>query len=52
MQVADCGRRIWASKGEDQEAAKKEFVEWLKLLEIELGDKPYFAGDYFGLLDI
>ncbi|RCW19272.1 LOW QUALITY PROTEIN: hypothetical protein GLYMA_08G174600v4 [Glycine max] len=50
--IADCGRRLWASKGEDQEAAKKEFVECLKLLENELGDKPYFAGDYFGLLDI
>ncbi|KAG5000495.1 hypothetical protein JHK87_021567 [Glycine soja] len=49
---ADCGWRLWASKGEDQEAAKKEFVECLKLLENELGDKPYFAGDYFGLLDI
>ncbi|KAK7272666.1 hypothetical protein RJT34_29408 [Clitoria ternatea] len=50
--VGDCGRRMWASKGEDQEAAKREFVEFLKLLENELGDKPYFAGDYFGLLDI
>ncbi|XP_020218406.1 probable glutathione S-transferase [Cajanus cajan] len=50
--VSDCGRRMWASKGADQDAAKKEFVECLKLLENELGEKPYFAGDYFGLLDI
>ncbi|BBG93519.1 glutathione S-transferase TAU 19 [Prunus dulcis] len=45
-------RRMWASKGADQEAAKKEFIESLKLLEGELGEKPYFGGDRFGLLDI
>lgn len=43
---------MWASKGEDQEAAKNEFIDSLKLLENELGDKPYFEGDHFGLLDI
>ncbi|CAI9786539.1 unnamed protein product [Fraxinus pennsylvanica] len=46
------GRRRWASKGEDQEDAKQEFLKSLKLLEEELGDKPYFGGDQFGLLDI
>ncbi|KAJ7941500.1 Glutathione S-transferase, partial [Quillaja saponaria] len=46
--IADCGRRMWASKGEDQEAAKKEFIECLKLLEGELdNNKRYFEGDYF-----
>ncbi|MED6193919.1 hypothetical protein PIB30_023759 [Stylosanthes scabra] len=29
----DCGKRMWASKGGEQEGAKKEFVECLKLLE-------------------
>lgn len=43
---------MWASKGEDQEDAKQEFLKSLKLLEEELGDKPYFGGDQFGLLDI
>ncbi|KAF8408859.1 hypothetical protein HHK36_004928 [Tetracentron sinense] len=51
-QMLDCGRRIWASKGEDQEAAKKEFIECLKVLEGELGEKPYFGGECFGFLDI
>ncbi|KAH1148782.1 hypothetical protein AAZX31_15G236400 [Glycine max] len=50
--IADYGMRLWASKGEDQEAAKKEFLECMKLLENELRDKPYFASDCFGLLDI
>ncbi|KAI4333373.1 hypothetical protein L6164_018196 [Bauhinia variegata] len=50
--IADCGRRTWAGKGEDQQAAKSEFIECLKLLESELGNKLYFEGDHFGLLDI
>ncbi|KAM1234636.1 hypothetical protein ACFX2J_004191 [Malus domestica] len=39
-------------KGEEHEAAKKEFIEILKQLEGELGDKPYFGGERFGFLDI
>ncbi|XP_062089050.1 probable glutathione S-transferase parC [Humulus lupulus] len=50
--IADCGRRMWASKGEDQEAAKEEFIESLRALEGELGGKSYFGGEKFGLLDI
>ncbi|PON42707.1 S-crystallin [Trema orientale] len=50
--IADCGRRMWASKGQDQQAAKEEFLESLRLLEGELGDKAYFGGENFGLLDI
>ncbi|KAI3465987.1 hypothetical protein Pfo_022650 [Paulownia fortunei] len=50
--IYDIGRRMWASKGEDQEDAKQEFLKSLKLLEAELGDSPYFGGDDFGLLDI
>ncbi|XLT05743.1 hypothetical protein HN51_044492 [Arachis hypogaea] len=38
-----CGKKLWANKGEDQDAAKREFVECLKLLENELGEKPYFG---------
>ncbi|KAL6196729.1 hypothetical protein ACLB2K_032343 [Fragaria x ananassa] len=48
----DAGRKIWTTKGEEQEAAKKEFIEILKVLEGELGDKPYFMGERFGFLDI
>ena len=51
-QIYDSGRRVWATKGEEQETAKKEFIENLKLLEQELGDKPYFGGDKFGFVDV
>ncbi|KAF2318184.1 hypothetical protein GH714_002411 [Hevea brasiliensis] len=43
---------IWAKKGEEQEAAKKEFIESLKLMEGELGEKPYFGGESFGYVDV
>jgi glutathione S-transferase len=39
-------------KGEEQEAAKKEMIEILQLLETELGDKKYFGGDKFGFVDV
>ncbi|CAL5403221.1 unnamed protein product [Camellia sinensis] len=45
-------KKVWMSKGEDQETAKRELIEIFKLLEGELGDKPYFGGDNFGLVDI
>ncbi|KAG8374661.1 hypothetical protein BUALT_Bualt10G0019200 [Buddleja alternifolia] len=48
----DAGRGLWTKKGEEQEAAKKDFIETLKLLEGELGDKSYFGGDSFGFLDL
>lgn len=48
----DSGRNIWVKKGEEQEAAKKEFIETLKTLEVELGDKPYFGGENFGFVDL
>ncbi|XP_021715456.1 probable glutathione S-transferase [Chenopodium quinoa] len=50
--IYDTGRRVWTTKGEDQEAARKEFIEHLKLLEQELGNKPYFGGDKFGFVDV
>ncbi|KAE9458000.1 hypothetical protein C3L33_10108, partial [Rhododendron williamsianum] len=34
---------------EDQEAAKSELIECFKLLEGELGDKPYFGGETLAL---
>ncbi|KAG7587487.1 Glutathione S-transferase N-terminal [Arabidopsis thaliana x Arabidopsis arenosa] len=48
----DAQRKVWATKGEEQAAGKKDFIEILKTLESELGDKPYFGGDDFGYVDI
>ncbi|KAF5744313.1 putative glutathione S-transferase [Tripterygium wilfordii] len=48
----DAGRKIWTTKEEEVEAAKEEFIGILKVLEDELGGKPYFGGDTFGSLDI
>ncbi|KAK3000637.1 hypothetical protein RJ639_020764 [Escallonia herrerae] len=49
----DIGRKfLWEKQGEEAEAAKKEFIDCLKLLEGELGNKPYFGGEIFGYLDI
>ncbi|KAJ4981374.1 hypothetical protein NE237_032211 [Protea cynaroides] len=41
-----------SSKGEELEKNKKEFIKVLKMLEGELGDKPYFGGDDFGFVDV
>ncbi|KAI4333388.1 hypothetical protein L6164_018210 [Bauhinia variegata] len=48
----DCLRKVFTSKGEEQEAAKKEFIDCLKLLEEQLGDKPYFGGDNLSFVDV
>lgn len=45
-------RLIWGAKGEEQEVGTKEFIEMLKMLESELGDKTYFGGETFGYVDI
>ncbi|KAJ6980240.1 glutathione S-transferase isoform X1, partial [Populus alba x Populus x berolinensis] len=50
--IYDLGRKIWSKKGEEQEAAKKDFIDSLKLMEGELGDKPYFGGETIGYVDI
>uniref|UniRef100_A0A2N9GCB8 Glutathione S-transferase n=1 Tax=Fagus sylvatica TaxID=28930 RepID=A0A2N9GCB8_FAGSY len=47
--VYDVSRKLWTTKGEEKEAAKKEFFETYKILEGELGDKPYFGGETFGI---
>ena len=52
MQVCDLGNKTWTTKGEEQATAKKEFIESLKLLEGELGDKPYFGGENLGYVDV
>lgn len=53
MQIYDSDKRIlMTTKGKEQEDAKKEMIEWLKVLEGELGDKFYFGGETFGFMDI
>ncbi|CAK7327715.1 unnamed protein product [Dovyalis caffra] len=46
------GRNLWASKGEIKESSKKDLIECFKILERELGDKPYFGGETFGYVDL
>ncbi|KAK3198415.1 hypothetical protein Dsin_021830 [Dipteronia sinensis] len=48
----DTGRRTWTTTGEEQETAMKEFIEILKLLEEQLGDKAFFGGDTLGIVDV
>ncbi|KDP37219.1 hypothetical protein JCGZ_06275 [Jatropha curcas] len=45
-------RMVWASENEVKEASKKEVIEGLKILEGEIGEKPYFGGERFGYVDL
>ncbi|KAL4588849.1 hypothetical protein LXL04_001746 [Taraxacum kok-saghyz] len=42
---------LYTPKGEEHEAARKEFMDSVKLLEGELGEKDYFGGESFGYVD-
>ncbi|KAL3502997.1 hypothetical protein ACH5RR_037446 [Cinchona calisaya] len=46
------GKALWMTKGEPHAEAKKELISSLKVLETELGDKTYFGGESFGIIDI
>ncbi|KAF5948719.1 hypothetical protein HYC85_014676 [Camellia sinensis] len=46
------GRQLMFSTGEAQETAKNDLIGYLKVLEGELGDKPYFGGETFGIVDV
>uniref|UniRef100_A0A6N2NH11 glutathione transferase n=1 Tax=Salix viminalis TaxID=40686 RepID=A0A6N2NH11_SALVM len=46
------GRNLWASEGEVKESSKKDLVECFKVLEEELGEKPYFGDESFGYIDL
>ncbi|CAL5393696.1 unnamed protein product [Camellia sinensis] len=51
--VYDNGMKILHSSVEEgKEEGKKGFIECLKVLQGELGDKPYFGGEAFGFVDI
>ncbi|KAK0577812.1 hypothetical protein LWI29_000505 [Acer saccharum] len=52
MQISSLGRKLWAGKGEEHEAAKKELIEYLKTMEGELGDKHFFGGERIGFVDV
>ena len=52
QKVYHASKRVWISKGDEKEVAKKDFLESLKQLEEFLGDKPYFGGDTFGFVDV
>ena len=52
IQVYEVSRKLWTTKGEELEVSKKEFFEIYKILEGELGDKPYFGGETFGFVDL
>ncbi|KAJ4976215.1 hypothetical protein NE237_001321 [Protea cynaroides] len=53
LQCYGCIRRIlYSGKEEERDAAKEEFIDMLKVMEEELGDKPYFGGNNFGFIDV
>ncbi|XP_023742233.1 probable glutathione S-transferase [Lactuca sativa] len=51
--IYDVGMKFMAGpKGQEMEKARHEWFGYLKVLEGELGEKPYFMGDTFGYVDI
>ncbi|KAB5521703.1 hypothetical protein DKX38_026022 [Salix brachista] len=46
------GRKTWTKKRQELEVGKNGLIESLRLLEGELGDKPYFEGDKIGYVDV
>ena len=52
LQLYDAGRKVWAGKGEEVEAGKKELIGVLKQLEEVLGEKGFFGGERLGFVDI
>ncbi|XP_061371486.1 probable glutathione S-transferase isoform X2 [Gastrolobium bilobum] len=50
--IYDVRRKLWTTKGEQLEGAKKGFMDAIKFLEEQLGDKAYFGGDKFGFVDV
>ena len=49
IQVYYVSRKVLTTKGEELESGKKEFIETFKILEWELGDKPYFGVGFVDL---
>lgn len=53
-QIYPIGSKLWNREKtkEEKEAAAKELLECFKQLEEELGEKDYFGGQTFGIIDI
>lgn len=50
--VFEAGTRLWKLKGEAQAQARGEMRQVLRNLDAELGEKPFFAGEKFGFVDL
>ncbi|KAL0406663.1 UNVERIFIED_CONTAM: putative glutathione S-transferase parC [Sesamum latifolium] len=50
--IYSTAKLVWTGTGEVLETAKKNIIECFKLLESELGEKPFFGGDIFGFVDV
>nr|ANO40011.1 glutathione S-transferase U56 [Populus yatungensis] len=45
-------RLVWSSSSDNKKVAAKDLIEFFKVIEGELGDKPYFGGESFGFVDV
>ncbi|KAH7861916.1 hypothetical protein Vadar_032631 [Vaccinium darrowii] len=52
QKIYSAGRRVWTTKGKEQEVAKEELIDCLRVLEGALGNRPYFGGEKFGFVDV
>ncbi|XP_068320378.1 probable glutathione S-transferase [Pyrus communis] len=50
--IYDIGRKLGTTKGEEYDAAKKDFLDCIGVLEGELGDKTFFGGETLGFVDV
>ncbi|GMP66284.1 hypothetical protein CsSME_00026700 [Camellia sinensis var. sinensis] len=50
--VYSLGKLLFTSTGAALELAKNDLLGCFKLLEGELGDKPYYGGETFGFVDV
>ncbi|KAI7734655.1 hypothetical protein M8C21_019397 [Ambrosia artemisiifolia] len=51
-ELYESSKKIYRGIGEEQVIGKNEVLRILKLVEGEIGDKPFFGGDNLGLVDI
>ncbi|CAN6684381.1 unnamed protein product [Malus baccata var. baccata] len=50
--IYENGKKLRTTKGEEYDAAKKDFLDCIGVLEGELGDKPFFGGETLGFVDV
>ncbi|CAH1444645.1 unnamed protein product [Lactuca virosa] len=48
-ELYEASKKIYRCKGEEQESGKKDVLRILKLIEGELGNKPFIGGDNLGI---